>query len=208
MSASGAPLQGRRAADRSEALQRMTKDVMDRMETVSGELLALVYGSLVSQLLLDYDGDAEGMNQQLFGVGEQMGARLIDEFLGKTANIMSLFPYCCQDFPELCEVVAYVGFKLYLGTPAEIQNWNSDQTACEFLLRQNPLNEFVEMPAEFQMKELWYSNVIAGAVKGALGAVGIKVHCFFVQDALRDSSDNLTRIRVELVEYVVEEFED
>lgn len=50
-------------------------------ETVSSELLALTYGSLVSQLLRDFDGNVAGINKQLeemgcsIGEGERRGRR-------------------------------------------------------------------------------------------------------------------------------------
>lgn len=68
----------------------------------------------------------------------------------------------------------------------------------------------MELPAALQKgtpsSNLWYSNLLAGAVRGALAAVSIKAHVFFVEDALRDDNE-VTRIRCELVEYVLDEFD-
>ena len=53
---------------------------------------------------------------------------------------------------------------------------------------------------------LWYSNVLAGAVRAALGALGIRVNCFFVSDSLRDDPGG-TVVRVELLGYVQDDAE-
>lgn len=64
--------------------------------------------------------------------------RLIDEFLAK-AQVGS-----CSSFAETAEVIAKVGFKMFLGVTAEVVN----ASAAEFTLQlsDNPLAEFVELP--------------------------------------------------------------
>lgn len=99
---------------------KITREVLSKMEKVPAELVALTYGSLITQLLQDFNSDIAQVNDELDRMGEQIGGRLVDEFLSKTANIMSVFPVCCQDFRELCELVGSVGFKMYLGVAAEV----------------------------------------------------------------------------------------
>jgi len=47
---------------------------------VSGELFTLTYGSLVAQLIKDYEEPSE-VNKQLEKMGHNIGMRLIDDFL-------------------------------------------------------------------------------------------------------------------------------
>lgn len=58
-------------------------------------------------------------------------------------------PLCCGEFKDLMDVVARVGFKLYLGVAAVCENWNAGKTACDVKMGGNPLAEFVELPAEY-----------------------------------------------------------
>ncbi|CAD7949452.1 unnamed protein product [Amoebophrya sp. A120] len=201
----GNPGGGSQQSARSSQYARFGADVLSRMEKVPSELLALTYGSLITQLMEDLHSDTQQMNDALDRMGEQMGARLVDEFLAKTQNIVTSFPLCCQDFPDLCEIIATVGFKMYLGVAAEVANVS--EKSCDFILRENPLSEFVEIPAELQSGGLWYSNILAGAVRGALAAVGVRTRVYFVEDVTRDDND-ITRIACELIEYMVDEFDD
>ena len=50
------------------------------MEKVNSELMALVYGSLVTQLLKDLE-HVDEVNAELDKMGFNMGQRLVDEFL-------------------------------------------------------------------------------------------------------------------------------
>jgi len=36
---------------------------------------------------------------------------------------------------------------------------------------ENPLAEFVELPEDSAMSELWYSNILCGVIRGALEMV-------------------------------------
>ena len=130
--------------------------------------------------------------------GYNIGTRLIDELLAK-ANISS-----CNDFRDTAEVIAKVGFKMYLGITTDVSQWNAAGTAFSVVLHENPLTEFVELPPQFASLE--YSNVLCGIIRGALEMVQKRVTCRFVKDMIR--GDDVTEIRVELQEIIRETMDD
>merc|ERR1719331_1518171 len=84
-----------------------------KVEKVNSDILALTYGSLVTQLLRDIE-DVNAVNTQLEKMGYNIGLRIIDEFLAKSGVS------ACQDFRDTAEVVAKVGLRMFLGTGAEV----------------------------------------------------------------------------------------
>lgn len=58
---------------------------------------------------------------------------------------------------------------MFLGVTAVVDNWMSDQSACTLRLADNPLADFVELPASYS--DLRYSNIICGVIRGALEMV-------------------------------------
>mmetsp|Transcript_35053 Transcript_35053/g.62649 ORF Transcript_35053/g.62649 Transcript_35053/m.62649 type:complete len:194 (-) Transcript_35053:1517-2098(-) len=168
-----------------------------RTEKINADLFTLTYGSLVTQLLKDNKDDPEVVNKALDKIGYSMGTRLVDEFLA-TTNMAA-----CRTFPETAEVVAKVGFKLFLGVSATVTNLADNGNTFSLILEENPLNAFVELPDKLK-GSLWFSNVLCGVVRGALEMVMYRVECNFVKCVLR--GDDTTEIRVHLVEIMNEQF--
>jgi len=179
------------------AAKRLGDGAYQRLEKVSSELFTLTYGSIVAQLVKDYE-DVNEVNKQLEKMGYNIGLRLIDEFLAKSGVGR------CADFKETAEVVAKVGFKMFLGVNAQVLNWNSDGTEFSIILEENPLADFVELPDSLQ--NLVYSNMLCGVIRGALEMVQMKVDVKFVRDTLK--GDDVNEIRVILRELMVEEYRD
>lgn len=165
-----------------------------KMEKVNAELFTMTYGSLVVQLMKDLE-DVEAVNTALEKMGYGIGVRLIDEFLA-TSGVGR-----CGSFRETAEVIAKVGFRMFLNMPVEVTAWNEEETECSLILNSNPLNSFVELPEAH--RGLWYSNVYCGVIRGALELVQNKVEVTFVKDVLR--GDGASEIRLKLIEVMQEE---
>eukprot|EP00918_Siedleckia_nematoides_P090267 GHVU01198432.1.p1 GENE.GHVU01198432.1~~GHVU01198432.1.p1 ORF type:complete len:188 (-),score=45.47 GHVU01198432.1:442-1005(-) len=178
-------------------VKRMGELAFQQMEKVNAEVFALTYGSLVTQLLKDMEYVGE-INTQLEKMGYSIGVRLVDELFAKS-GVRS-----CSDFRETAEVIAKVGLMMFLGVKGEVVNWNNEGTKCSILLRDNPLEEFVELPSS--LNKLHYSNILCGVIRGGLEQTRMKVACYFVRDTLK--GDAVSEIRLELLEMTREEFID
>ena len=172
--------------------------MFSKSEKISVELLSLTYGTFVARLLKEND-NAEEVNLQLHKIGSNIGNRLIDEFLSKSRKT------ACKNLEEIADVIAKVGFKMYLGVTAEVAKWNEDRTQFSIYIENNPLSEFVMLPIHLQ-HTLWYSNLLCGVIKGALEKVNVKVECDFKQDKLRGHDS--TEIIIKLIEFVEDRYED
>jgi trafficking protein particle complex subunit 3 len=58
---------------------------------------------------------------------------------------------------------------MFLGITADVIQWDSSNTTCTLAFSENPFNDFVELPSS--MKELNYSNLLCGCIRGALEQV-------------------------------------
>lgn len=68
---------------------------------------------------------------------------------------------------------------MYLNIHPTIFNWSAAQDEFSLLFENNPLTEFVELPAD--ILNLRYCNVLCGCIRGALEMVQLDVQCWFVQ---------------------------
>jgi hypothetical protein len=166
-----------------------------KVSKVNGEFFAITYGALVMQLIKDFE-DINEVNKQLEKMGYNIGVRLIDEFFAKSGTSGT-----CQTHRETAEVIAKIAFKMFLGVSADVTSWNPDRNSFCLVLFENPLTEFVELPPE--MTGLVYSNVLCGAIRGALEMIQIRVDCRFLRDTLR--GDEVNEIEVEIKEVMEEQ---
>ena len=115
------------------------------MPKSNAELFALTYGSLVSELLRDYENDIPQINTQLERIGHSIGMRCVDELLAKSElNEITISP--CKKMKDTAEVVAKIGFRMFLGMSCEVANISPDGKAFSLFLYENPLSIFVELP--------------------------------------------------------------
>ncbi|KAK6620536.1 Trafficking protein particle complex subunit 3 [Polyplax serrata] len=154
---------------------------------VNSELFTLTYGTLVTQLLRDYD-NVEDVNKQLERMGYNIGVRLIEDFLARTSSGR------CNDFKETAEKIQ-MGFKMFLGISPNISNWSAAGDEFSLIFDTNPLTEFVELPDNYL--QLKYSNILPGVLRGACEMVQMEVSSWFVQDQLK--GDNFTELRVKFI---------
>eukprot|EP00043_Microstomoeca_roanoka_P008366 m.80545 g.80545 ORF g.80545 m.80545 type:complete len:175 (-) comp14212_c5_seq1:96-620(-) len=159
------------------------------MKRVNGELFTMTYGSLVAQLLEDYENDQE-VNKQLDKMGFNIGLRMVDDYVANTATER------CGSFKETCTTLAKEGFRMFLGVSANIGNWSNDDKECTLTLDDNPLIAFVELPDEH--RDLNYCNIYCGAIRGALEVLQYRTEVKMTQDVLK--GDKETQIVITLLE--------
>lgn len=167
------------------------------MEKINCELFVMTYGAIVIQLIKDL-GDINKVNIELEKMGYNIGIRLIDEFLSK-AQIKK-----CKNFYETGELIARVGFKMFLGIECNIQKWE-DNTKFILTINNNPLNDFVELPNNFK-KKLNYSNILCGVIRGSLEMIQLKVKTTYIKSIL--NGDINDQIKIELEEIIEDIFDD
>ncbi|KAE8731831.1 Trafficking protein particle complex subunit 3 [Hibiscus syriacus] len=177
------------------AAPRSGEAIFSSFERVNAELFTLTYGAIVRQLLTDLE-EVEEVNKQLDQMGYNIGIRLIDEFLAKSKASR------CVDFKETSEMIAKIGFKMFLGVSASVVNWDADGSCCSIILEDNPLVDFVELPDTCQ--GLYYCNVLSGVIRGALEMVAMKTEVTWIRDVLR--GDDAYELQVKLLKQIPEEY--
>lgn len=126
-------------------------------------------------------------------MGYNIGMRLIEEFLAKTGAQR------CESFKDTADMISKVGFKMFLNITPQVENFSSDGSSFSLVLNENPLAEFVELPLTQYPKihkELWYSQLYCGILRGALQMIQLDTDVYFVKDAIR--GDDKTEIRLKL----------
>jgi len=182
-----------------------------KMPKANAELFALTYGSLVTELIRDYD-DHVKINEELERIGHSIGVRCVDEFLSKT-EITGIQIPSCQNLRETADVIAKIGFKMFLGASCEVASFAPDGKSFSLYLYDNPLAIFVELPSlsdregsssggGVDLSKLSYSEVYCGVIRGALEQVNLRVECVFVRDVLM--GEDVNEIRVELREVMAD----
>jgi hypothetical protein len=140
------------------------------------------------------------VNAILDKMGYNIGCRMVDEFFAKAPS-----QGLCKDFTDTARVLGEQAFKMFLGVTAEVANFDADGKAFSLILRENPLGDFVILPAPYASK-LWYSNILCGVIRGSLEMLNMKVNVYFKKDILR--GHDLTEIRVELKEIIKDKYEE
>jgi len=126
-----------------------------------------------------------------------MGTRMIEDFLSRNPQVGR-----CSDLRETADILSKQAFKMFLGVQPTIGNWSPKFDEFSLIMETNPLTEFVELPEDGRLDTLCYSQVICGAIRGALEMIQLKVECWIKQDQLK--GDGQTEIRVKFVEILLD----
>ncbi|SPO21590.1 probable BET3 - involved in targeting and fusion of ER to golgi transport vesicles [Ustilago trichophora] len=205
----------------------------NRTEKINAELFTLTYGALVIQLIKDYEDYAEVNKQlEKMGynigtrliedflartnlskcsdfreVGEVVSKVGFKMFLNITPNVIH---HQADDAASTTAsaaastAAAAAAAQKSAGASAQATGAASAGTReFSLILDENPLAEFVELPRDARAGGLWFSNVLAGVLRGALEMVQMQTECFFVSDTLR--GDETTELRVRLIKHLDEE---
>lgn len=184
-----AALSSKSTANQSKFLKNLGEDIWkNKIEKINSELFIMTYGILVTQLCSDLNNQYPEINENLFNMGYNIGVRLIEDFLAKTA-----LPRC-NNLNMMSEVITKLAFKIFLNITPQINNLTTD--SFNIILTENPLIQFVELPNQDAKRQLWYSNIICGVLKGALQMVQMDCDVAFVSDVLR--GDQTTEIKIKL----------
>lgn len=148
-----------------------------RVEKINAEVVTLTYGTIVAQLCRDLlvpgtaaTTDYAAVNAELDRMGYNIGLRLIEDFLAKSGA------GTCPSFRDTAEMVARVGFKMFLNVTPTVTHWAADARAFSLVLEENPLADFVELPDDGRAQdELWFSNLLCGVIRGALEMVSRRI---------------------------------
>lgn len=122
-------------------------------------------------MLRDYE-NVDDVNKQLERIGYNMGMRLIEDFLARTAATR------CLEMRETADRIQQA-FRIYLNIQPQISNWSASGDEFSLIFENNPLIEFVELPAD--LNNLRYSSILSGCIRGALAMVQLEVQCWFAQ---------------------------
>ncbi|XP_039211473.1 trafficking protein particle complex subunit 3-like protein isoform X1 [Crotalus tigris] len=153
---------------------------------MSRELFVLTYGALVAQLCKDYEKD-EDVNKYLDSMGYNIGIRLVEDFLARSAVKK------CRSYSETTDIIAQVAFKMYLGVTPTVTCNNAMGNEFSLILAKNPLVDFVEeLPAS--RSSLCYCSLLSGTIRGALEMIHLAAEVIFLQDTLK--GDDVTEIRI------------
>jgi len=91
---------------------------------------------------------------------------------------------------------------MFLNMEASVTSWSPDRQQCCLVFTENPLTDFIELPANLQ--GLQCSQAMSGALRGALEMLNIRTDCKFTKDMLR--GDPFYEITVRLLEHQNEEY--
>ena len=187
----------------------------------NAEFFALTYGALVAELLRDLE-DAPQIQAALDKMGHSIGVRCIEEVLAKSSEAAAstasttattasstlssslsspttLFS-TTSSFVETTELIR-TALRMFLGITVEVPQKND--TAYTLQFSDNPLALFVELPDTFA-KDLEYSQLLAGMVRGMLEMLQFEVSCKITNSVLRGGDTN--EMRVELKQILQADF--
>lgn len=130
---------------------------------MNAEFIIATYGAIVSSLLEDLK-DPEEVNAALDKLGANIGVRMADEFLASSPSTH------CTKFSQTAAGVC-LAIKTFLGcTDVSSSGAAPESTVYDISVGDNPLERYLRLPS--QLSTLCYSQIICGAIRGALQVIG------------------------------------
>ena len=163
-------------------LIKQGEQVFQSQPKVPADLLILTYGAFVAKILSETDdNDPKAVNQQLEQIGWNIGSRMIDEFF---ARLPTSQQQPCREFRQSLEILTKTAMKMFLNTTCDYRMIEGKKNEVYLTFRDNPLAEYVILPPKIE-RELWYSNVLCGIIRGAFEQISVTVKAEFINDVLR-----------------------
>ncbi len=195
-------------------------DTTINSKTINAEIFAMTYGAFVRFTVEQARAGcpdsswAQQVNETLRQMGYRMGERLVDDFFIRDKEMVQRTQEVgpqgiCQSLRHVVDRLARRAFPMFLGMSdgdIKVEEAQPDPkapprtTAYDLVfVRDTPLVMFVELPKSLREAGIWYSNVLCGAIEGAVRMLeypvgGVKA--FFVSDRLVTPGAD-TRIRVQ-----------
>lgn len=191
-------------------------------KTINAEIFAMTYGSFVRFTVEqaragcpDSSSWAQSVNETLKQMGHRMGERLVDDFFIRDADMANRSQQVgpqgiCTTLRAVVDTLARRAIPMFLGMSdgdIKVEEAQPDPVSSPprtvaydlVFFRETPLVMFVELPKQLKEAGIWYSNVICGAIEGAVRMLeypvgGVKAN--FVSDRLVTPSTE-TRIRIQ-----------
>lgn len=134
--------------------------------TINSDFFVLTYGAIVASLVDDLK-DPEEVNRHLDTLGFNIGCRMIDEFLAATPSIH------CTQFHQTAQGIC-AALTMFLGCrDVKLSTVQTDSGSYEIKVMDNPLERYCKLPS--QLGNLSFSQIICGAIRGALSMIGFNV---------------------------------
>ncbi|TNJ29890.1 Bet3-like protein [Giardia muris] len=131
---------------------------------INAELVILTHGAIVASLVEEL-GDAEATNAELDRLGARVGQRCVDEYLAR-------FEHPCRTFKETADGVCGA-LQYFLQVSNVVSTFQPDGNSYTITLSENPLERHMQLPP--QLGNLSFSQMLCGAIRGALKMVGFDV---------------------------------
>lgn len=160
----------------SASLKGAQEEGWKKSEKISSDLCVLTYAAIVAQIVRDSKGNAQLANGQLERLGKNIGKRLIEEYLCKSA-------IACDSERNFGKTLSHLAkaFKVFCGIEASVVPQTQTNEHC-IEIDQNPFEDWVDMPQEdfpgcASNGPLNYSQMICGMIVGALEMIQMNVEC-------------------------------
>lgn len=160
----------------------------------NAEFFAVTYGAIVTSLLEELR-DPAVVTKELDKMGFNIGQRCVDEYLANSSAVCTKFHHTAAG--------VLGGLKMFLGCASgTISGCEPECSTYTIFIESNPLEKYVKFPA--QLDRLVYSQVVCGAIRGALSLIGYNVIVELIP--AQNVAVHPLHLRIELQNEITENF--